>query len=53
VLEKEKELAEAKPEVNPWACLILLTTTVALMAVTAKFVRLTLVYFVVDTHAER
>ncbi|KAH9053057.1 hypothetical protein EDB87DRAFT_310784 [Lactarius vividus] len=28
---------EAKPEVNPWACLILLAITVALMGVTAEF----------------
>jgi Ca2+:H+ antiporter len=39
VLRREQELKEAKPEVNPWACLILLVVTVALMAVTAVFVR--------------
>jgi hypothetical protein len=39
VLRREQELKEAKPEVNPWACLILLIVTVALMAVTAVFVR--------------
>jgi len=37
-LRKQRELAEAKPEVNPWACIILLAITVALMAVTAEFV---------------
>ena len=38
-LRKELELAEAEPEVNPWACIILLVITVALMGVTAEFVR--------------
>jgi len=37
VVRREKELDEAEPEVNPWACLILLVVTVALMAVTAVF----------------
>ncbi|KAI9461408.1 hypothetical protein F5148DRAFT_1286668 [Russula earlei] len=36
-LLKERELAEATPDVNPLACLILLTVTVALVAVTAAF----------------
>ncbi|KAI0300648.1 hypothetical protein B0F90DRAFT_394585 [Multifurca ochricompacta] len=36
-LRKERELAEAEPEVNPWACLVLLAVTVALMGVTAEF----------------
>ncbi|KAH9170187.1 hypothetical protein EDB89DRAFT_2190767 [Lactarius sanguifluus] len=36
-LRMENELKEAKPEVNPWACLILLAITVALMGVTAEF----------------
>jgi Ca2+:H+ antiporter len=36
-LRKEQELAEAEPEVNPWACIILLVITVALMGVTAEF----------------
>ena len=40
-LRKEQELAEAEPEVNPWACIILLVITVALMGVTAEFVRFT------------
>jgi hypothetical protein len=40
-LRKEQELAEAEPEVNPWACIILLVITVALMGVTAEFVRST------------
>jgi hypothetical protein len=38
-LEKERELAEAEPEVNPWACIILLVITVGLMGPTAEFVR--------------
>lgn len=38
-LRKEQELAEAEPDVNPWACIILLIITVALMGVTAEFVR--------------
>jgi Ca2+:H+ antiporter len=37
-LRKERELAEAKPEVNPWACITLLAITVALVGVTAEFV---------------
>ncbi|KAH9972678.1 hypothetical protein BJV74DRAFT_879751 [Russula compacta] len=36
-LRKQRELAEAEPDVNPWACLILLVVTVALMGVTAEF----------------
>ena len=40
-LRKEQELAEAEPDVNPWACLILLVITVGLMGVTAEFVRFT------------
>lgn len=36
--EKEEELAEAEPEVNPWACIILLLVANAIMAVTAEFV---------------
>jgi len=36
-LEKERELESAEPEVNPWACIILLTITVTLMAFTAEF----------------
>ena len=38
-LLKEQERAKAEPEVNPWACIILLFITVALMGVTAEFVR--------------
>ncbi|KAI0631672.1 hypothetical protein C8Q77DRAFT_1128220 [Trametes polyzona] len=34
---EEKHLLEEEPLVNPWACMILLTVTVALMAVTAEF----------------
>ncbi|KAH9036459.1 hypothetical protein EDB85DRAFT_2143038 [Lactarius pseudohatsudake] len=37
VLRREQELEKAEPEVNPWACLILLAITVALMGVTAVF----------------
>ena len=40
-LEHKKEewhLQVTEPEINPWACLILLTITIALMAVTAEFV---------------
>jgi hypothetical protein len=40
-LRKEQELAEAEPDVNPWACIIVLVITVALMGVTAEFVRFT------------
>jgi hypothetical protein len=40
-LRKEQELAEAEPDVKPWACIILLVITVALMGVTAEFVRFT------------
>ncbi len=39
VLRREQELEEAEPEMNPWACLILLAVTVALMGVIAEFVR--------------
>jgi len=38
-LRKEQELADAEPDVNPWACIILLVITVALMGVTAEFVQ--------------
>ncbi|KAI0290218.1 hypothetical protein BC826DRAFT_913568 [Russula brevipes] len=36
-LRKERELAEAEPDVNPLACVILLIVTVGLMGVTAEF----------------
>ena len=39
LLRREKELEEAEPEVNPWACLILLVVCIALVGVTAAFVR--------------
>jgi hypothetical protein len=39
-LRKELELAEAEPDVNPWACIITLIITIGLMGVTAAFVRL-------------
>ena len=35
-----QKLADRTPEVNPWACITFLVTTVALMGVTAEFVRL-------------
>ncbi|KIP03693.1 hypothetical protein PHLGIDRAFT_228386 [Phlebiopsis gigantea 11061_1 CR5-6] len=35
--KEEYHLQITKPEINPWACLILLTITIALMAVTAEF----------------
>lgn len=35
--EKERELAETEPEVNPWVCLGTIVITIALMAVTAEF----------------
>ncbi|KAJ7179439.1 hypothetical protein C8R46DRAFT_1073775 [Mycena filopes] len=35
--EMVEKMAEKDPEVNPWACLVLLFFTVALMAVTAEF----------------
>ncbi|KAI9439289.1 hypothetical protein H4582DRAFT_129082 [Lactarius indigo] len=37
VLPKEQEHNGTEPEVNPWACLILLAITVVLMSVTAEF----------------
>jgi len=39
-LRKAEELAKAEPEVNPWACIIVLSVTVALVGVSAEFVRL-------------
>jgi Ca2+:H+ antiporter len=35
--EKERELVEAEPEVNSWACLGTIVITIGLMAVTAEF----------------
>jgi Ca2+:H+ antiporter len=40
-LRKEQELAVAEPDVNPWACIMVLVVTVGLMGVTAEFVRFT------------
>jgi Ca2+:H+ antiporter len=37
LLRREKELEEAEPDVNPWACVILLIVCVALVGVTAEF----------------
>ncbi|KAF8260051.1 hypothetical protein EI94DRAFT_1706606 [Lactarius quietus] len=37
LLQREKELEEAEPEVNPWACVILMIVCVALVGVTAEF----------------
>ena len=39
-IERERELANAEPEVNPVGCVVLLAVTVAIMAVMAEFVRL-------------
>ncbi|KAI0051280.1 hypothetical protein FA95DRAFT_1554616 [Auriscalpium vulgare] len=36
-VKKELELEDEEPEVNPWACMILLAITVSLMGVTAEF----------------
>lgn len=49
LLRREKELEEAEPEVNPWACVILLVTCVALVGVTAEFVRDPLLLFFLQT----
>jgi Ca2+:H+ antiporter len=38
VVQKELELEETVPEVNPWACVLLLVVSVTIMAVTAEFV---------------
>ena len=38
LVRKEEELEEATPEVNVYACVILLAVSVTLMAVTAEFV---------------
>ena len=52
-LRKERELAEAKPDANPWACIVLLVTTVALMGVTAEFVCAVVSRRSARTHADR
>ena len=39
LLAREKALEEAEPDVNPWACIILLVACVAFVGVTAEFVR--------------
>jgi Ca2+:H+ antiporter len=56
-LRKEQELADAEPDVNPWTCIILLAITVALMGVTAEFVRLSASPYSLiaspPTHADR
>lgn len=38
IKEEEKHLRTVDPEINPWACIVLLLITVAIMAVTAEFV---------------
>lgn len=38
VKQAEHELQEIEPETNPWACMILLLVTVAIMSATAEFV---------------
>lgn len=37
---KEKRLQNAEPSANTWVCIVLLVATIAIMAVTAEFVRL-------------
>lgn len=36
--KEEHHLIVVDPEINPWACMILLVITIALMATTAEFV---------------
>ena len=38
-LKMERKLELEEPKVDPWACIILLTVTVTLMAFTVEFVR--------------
>ena len=38
IKHEEHELLEEEPLVNPWACMIVLIITVAIMSVTAEFV---------------
>jgi Ca2+:H+ antiporter len=38
VKHKEHELVAEDPEISPWACIVLLVITVAIMAATAEFV---------------
>lgn len=52
-LRKEQELADAEPDVNPWACTILLVITVGLMGVTAEFVRLPISLLTRTSHHPR
>ncbi|TFY80602.1 hypothetical protein EWM64_g3412 [Hericium alpestre] len=37
LIKKERELLEAEPDINPWACIVLLLVCVGLMGVTAEF----------------
>ena len=50
-LRKAEELAKAEPKVNPRACMILLSVTVALMGVTAEFVRLPVFLLTRSSHS--
>ena len=36
--EKERDLAEAEAEANPWVCLGVIAITIGLLAVTAEFI---------------
>lgn len=36
--QEEQHLAHAEPDINPWACILLLVVTVGIMAATAEFV---------------
>ena len=47
VYREEEELAEEVPKVNPWVCLALLIVTVAIMAITASFVRVSLQFGII------
>ena len=39
LLERERQLKEGVPEVNPWFCIMFLMVTIAVMAVTAEMVK--------------
>lgn len=41
VLDRERELEEGTPEVNPWFCIVFLIITIAIMSVTAEMVQWT------------
>ena len=46
IKEQERELALGRPQVNVWACMIMLAVTISIMAVTAVFVRAPSLHFV-------